>query len=231
MWRLRWRRHRYRRQGRGDALASCWEAPLPKPRQPWHQQGYLVCDAEMSSLELEQGELLSLGWVAIDAGRIALSSATHCLIAAQDTVGQSAGIHQIRDCDLRQAGSEADAIEQLCLAARGRVLVFHHAPLDLAYLDRASQRCFAAPLLLPYIDTLALERQTLARQEGGPRPGQLTLAGSRQRYGLPDYPAHNALTDALATAELLLAIASHRGGVDRNGNCQPATLADLLRVR
>lgn len=35
--------------------------------------------------------------------------------------------------------------------------------------------------------------------------GDLTLAGCRVRYGLPDYPAHNALVDALATAELLLA--------------------------
>ena len=30
----------------------------------------------------------------------------------------------------------------------------------------------------------------------------------RKRYGLPQYKAHNALNDALATAELFLAMAS-----------------------
>ena len=57
----------------------------------------------------------------------------------------------------------------------------------------------------PWLCTLRLEQQRLARREQPLQRGELTLATCRRRYQLPDYPAHNALWDALATAELLLA--------------------------
>ena len=38
---------------------------------------------------------------------------------------------------------------------------------------------------------------------------QSRLDDCRERYGLPRYGAHNALTDAIATAELWLAQMSH----------------------
>ena len=37
----------------------------------------------------------------------------------------------------------------------------------------------------------------------------MRLADARRRYGLPAYRAHHALTDALATAELLQAQVAH----------------------
>jgi DNA polymerase-3 subunit epsilon len=63
------------------------------------------------------------------------------------------------------------------------------------------------------IDTMQLEARLHPRKR---RPGWLRqlldqqavsirLADSRLRYGLPLYQAHHALTDALATAELLQA--------------------------
>jgi DNA polymerase-3 subunit epsilon len=63
------------------------------------------------------------------------------------------------------------------------------------------------------IDTMQLEARL---HRGKKRPGWLArvlgkqaesirLADSRLRYGLPLYQAHHALTDALATAELLQA--------------------------
>ncbi|MFV8819603.1 exonuclease domain-containing protein [Haliea sp. E17] len=228
MWTLRWRRLRYRGRAAGTPLEACWSAPLPNGRQPWQAQSYLVCDAEMSSLEIASGKLLSLGWVAIDNGRIALASAEHHLVASDESVGQSAGIHQLRDCDLEGAESEEQVMARFCAAARGRVLVFHHAPLDLAYLNRASKRYFGVPLLLPHLDTLTLELRRFQRREEHPRKGELTLAGCRQRYGLPDYPVHNALVDALATAELFLAIAGYRGGLDGAGINKPLKLEDLI---
>ena len=43
------------------------------------------------------------------------------------------------------------------------------------------------------------------------RDPQLNLADARRACGLPDYPAHDALTDAVATAELFLVL-RHRLG-------------------
>lgn len=168
----------------------------------------------MSSLEVADGELLSLGWVCIENGTIALESARHYLIKAENSVGQSAAIHQLRDCELRDGYTELEVLEHLLVAAAGAVLVFHNAALDMAYLNRSSERYFSAPLLLPTVDTLALEHARLRRQDRVIKPGDLRLHECRNRYHLPPYPGHNALVDALATAELLIAQAKHRGSGD-----------------
>jgi len=65
---------------------------------------------------------------------------------------------------------------------------------------------------MPCVDTLQQEQALLQRRETPIKPGDLRLQACRDRYNLPPYPAHNALIDALATAELLVAHASHRAG-------------------
>jgi DNA polymerase III subunit epsilon len=62
------------------------------------------------------------------------------------------------------------------------------------------------------VDTLRIEQRRLALRQHAPQSGELRLEACRRRYGLPDYPAHDALVDAVAAAELLLAQASHAGG-------------------
>ena len=201
---VRSRRWYWRR--RADAvLRAFWDAPLPSQRGEWRDSGYLVVDAEMSSLDPDQGELLSLGWVAIDSGAITLASARHLVIRAQASVGQSATVHRLRDCEVALGVSPVEALDALLHAARGRLLVFHNATLDMAYLDRLCMACHGAPLLQPWLCTLTLEQRRLQRREQVLRHGDLTLAGCRARYQLPQFHAHNALWDALATAELLLA--------------------------
>ena len=212
MWRL-WLQRLYRRSRvRGSALHHCWQQPLPSSGSDWRQISFLVCDAEMSSLDPAEGELLSLGWVVLENGGICLHSAEHHLIRASASVGQSAIIHQLRDCELEEAEPLSSAIERLLTVAAGKVLVFHNAFLDMAFLNLATRELYGVPMLLPTLDTLALEERLLRRRQQVIKAGDLRLQGCRSRYGLPDYPAHNALIDAIATAELLLAHARKRAG-------------------
>ncbi len=212
MWDLRLRRWRWlRRSGVDERLQTIWAESLPKRQRLLEDVVFLVCDAEMSSLNPEEGEVLSLGWVRVEGGEISLNSARHCLVQNQNSVGQSATVHRLRDCELAAGGSLEDALAALLSAARGGVLVFHHAPLDMAFLNRAAKRCLGGPLLLPAVDTLALEKRLMERREQSIPQGALRLQACRERYGLPAHHAHNALTDALATAELLLAQCAARG--------------------
>lgn len=206
---MQWRRWRWRRRA-DAALREFWDAPLPSRRTDWRQTRFLVVDAEMSSLNPEQGELLSLGWVEVSHGAISLGSARHLLIQSKSSVGQSATIHHLRDCELATGVTVDFALTQLLAVARGKVLVFHHAPLDLAYLDRQCLVQHGGPLCQPHVCTLQMEKRLLERRDHAIRAGDLTLASSRRRYQLPEYHAHNALWDALATAELLLAQATTR---------------------
>ena len=88
--------------------------------------------------------------------------------------------------------------------------MFHNAALDMAFLNKISRREFNAPVLMPVVDTLLQEEKLLRRREQPIKAGELRLQGCRERYGLPHFHGHNALLDALSTAELLIAMASRR---------------------
>jgi DNA polymerase-3 subunit epsilon len=70
---------------------------------------------------------------------------------------------------------------------------------------RASIDIFGRAWWPHFIDTLATEKRRLTQTSDLLKAGALTLGASRSRYGLPGYLGHNALIDAWATAELLLA--------------------------
>ncbi len=83
--------------------------------------------------------------------------------------------------------------------------------LDVAFLNKVSRRQFNAPILMPFVDTLLQEEALMRRADQPIKPGALRLQACRERYNLPHFHGHNALLDALATAELLLGMAAHRG--------------------
>jgi DNA polymerase-3 subunit epsilon len=208
----RLRRMWYAKKVAGTTLHNTWRCHTPGLGDDWRDVSFLVCDGEMSSLDANQGELLSLGWVVIERGAIVLESARHYLVKAKQSVGQSAAIHQLRDCELEEGRPAAQLLELFLAAAAGRVLVFHNATLDTAFLDRLTCREYGAPLLMPTVDTMLMEEVVLRRSDRVIKTGDLRLHACRQRYNLPRYSSHNALVDALATAELLLAQTQRCGG-------------------
>lgn len=165
----------------------------------------LAIDLEMTGLEPKKDHILSFGWVAISGLEIDLSTARHVLVKSDASVGQSATIHGLRRCDCADGVPLKEALQTLLKAVEGRVPLFHHAGLDSAFLKQALATCQLAPWQKLALDTLKIERQRL-QNRGEVIPAQrLSLEGCRDAYRLPSAPGHNALEDALATAELFLA--------------------------
>ena len=188
-----------------EALRSLLAQPLPSVFERLALTPMLSVDIETTSLDVSEGHIVSIAWVPVDDERIVLARARHIAVRVQGEVGQSAIFHQITDTDMRSGSELSSALEQFAAVATGRVLVFHNATLDMAFLGHAIMEQFGLPLLMPVIDTMAVERRRLLRQNQTIQEGRLRLYACRRDYGLPDYPPHNALSDALATAELLLA--------------------------
>lgn len=220
---LRLKRAWYQRKTASPALAKCWSGRYPAKSTDWRKLEFLVVDTETSALTALEGEMLSIGWVVLANAGIKLNTAEHYLLTSKRGVGQSATIHQLRDCELAAGISGEAMMERFLEVARGRILVFHHALLDMSFLNQISCMLYSAPLLLPYIDTLQMEQRRLSRQGKVPPKNGLRLGSCRTRYNLPDYPGHNALVDALATAELLLAQLTYRSGTGK------LSLRDLVR--
>jgi len=160
----------------------------------------------MSGLDANTCQLLSLGWVMIEQGRIINASGKHQLIHADRGAGESSKIHGLLDSNIAGAKSAAVVLMSLIKQMQAAVLVFHHAPLDIRFLQKAAIENFRCPMLFPYIDTMDIEKQRMHIQ--GKAMG-LRLSQCRERYGLVSSQQHNALADAQATAELLLAQAAY----------------------
>ncbi|MDT8450436.1 MAG: 3'-5' exonuclease [Wenzhouxiangellaceae bacterium] len=218
--RWRWRRlarHRSASAAAGGLAALASE--LPPPSTPIKSAPLLAIDLEMTGLEPARDAILSIGWVPIRDGRIDLAGAREVRLArgGGEWVGQSATIHGIRDCDREGGVAVVEALEMLLEAAAGRVAVFHHAPLDTAFLERALRRACGVGWLVPWIDTLDWFRRRQRRRGHDDTAAAATrLSAVRDHYGLAPRAAHGALDDALSCAEvvMILAARSHARLID-----------------
>jgi DNA polymerase-3 subunit epsilon len=173
----------------------------------------MAIDLEMTGLDPLQDQIISIGLVPIIQGQLPLSQAKHLMISIDGSVGQSAVVHGIVDNQLQGALPLDLAMRWLLNETQGHILVAHHAPMDLAFIQQHLHRVFGQRILLPFIDTLGIEKTRYLRQHGQLVEGCLRLGQSRGRYHLPVYAGHNALIDAIACAELFLAQASALGGL------------------
>jgi DNA polymerase-3 subunit epsilon len=210
-----YKRWRHRKRCRALAL-QCTQKPLISYIEQCADldAGLLIdtpiisVDLELTGLDVKQNQIIAIGWTKVDRGRLQFVSNRHLLINAEHSVGHSATIHELLDNEVAQGVPLEIGLKALFEAASGHICLFHHASLDVAFLQQA---CIAwAGIAPPFmvLDTMQMELLLRKRRDLPVQHGDLQLGMLRSRYKLPRYTAHNALIDACATAELLLAIAS-----------------------
>ncbi|MEL6302817.1 MAG: exonuclease domain-containing protein [Pseudomonadota bacterium] len=208
---LQWRRWRARKRVTDDAVSRLLSTALPAADAAIGDVELVALDMETNGLDTQNASVLSVGWVIVREGRVDLSSAERWLVSPDEEVGSSATIHGLTDTHLTDGRDIDEAMARVFEVMAGRVLVVHHAGLDKAILDRECCRLGGVPMHVPVIDTLALARVRAARQHHLGGPESLRLMDLRSEYRLPAYASHDCLVDALATAELLLAMLAHHG--------------------
>ncbi|MCW4630862.1 MULTISPECIES: 3'-5' exonuclease [Marinomonas] len=190
---------------------KAWHISRQAMQRAWTEWNYLVLDIETSGLDPKNDHIVSFGWVCIYKGVIELDTARHIVLDSAP-IGDSVGIHMITDSDVQQQGKRQESVlRYLRHLLRERVLVMHHAPMELGFLKHAWQTEALPAFSVSWLDTLAIERAKAHRSQQPIQDGGFRLGACRERYGLPEYQGHDALTDALATAELLLAQIAYQG--------------------
>lgn len=169
----------------------------------------LAVDVETTGLKPARHQLVSVGWVPVNGRVIDLSAAQYFVLRGAQ-VGDSATLHGVTDDDVAERGREpAEVLEAFLHAMEGRRLLAHFAQMETGFLSQLHTEVRGTSWRLhdsEVVDTLALERRHMERMGTYPRGEDLRLARVRERYGLPAYANHNALTDAIACAELYLAL-------------------------
>ncbi len=208
----------YEMFGQSDLLSEYQQAYLSVINKPITSAPLMAIDLEMTGLDPQQDQIISIGIVPIEPSlmplSIPLAKAQQIMINIDGSVGQSAAVHGIVDHHLSSALTLTQAMEWFVEKTKGHILVAHHAPMDIGFLQSHLYKTNGRAIKLPFIDTLALEKQRLLRQHDVLKEGSLRLDACRQRYGLPTYSGHDALTDALACAELFVAQVNSIGDIN-----------------
>ncbi|MGV6857601.1 MAG: exonuclease domain-containing protein [bacterium] len=195
-------------------LASYLHTPPVDPAIDHRHAEYLAVDFETTGLNPETDAIVSIGYVPIRDSRIQLAEAHQELIVPHVPLkAESVTIHGITHEKIMQNGQpEEEAIERLLIALAGKVMLVHYARIEQGFLNKFCKQHYGHFLPVHIVDTLELERTSLDSRSVPISRNALRLGNVRERYHLPRYPAHNALGDAISTAELFFALARHKQG-------------------
>lgn len=202
-----YRRKRALAKAADGALHDFLATPFPNKQTICSNASIVAVDMETTGLDPKKDEILSIGLVEIKNQAIQLDTAWHEIIRLdRELPPESVVIHQITDDQKEQGKPLEEVLPELLKRLQGKVMLVHFKRIEQNFLDAACRKLYGAPFAIPIIDTLELGQRTFERRNHTIQPSDLRLFNLRTRYNLPRYKAHNALNDALATAELFLAM-------------------------
>ena len=188
-----------------DFLYDVIKSPSPALSDLARETDFIILDLETTGLNSQKDLILSIGWVELTQGRIDLNSAQHMYINTDSQIKpETAIINHITPQMLSEGVPISEAMVAFFKAAQGKMIVAHACVVEDNFIGQyllKSHGLEKLPLL--WLDTLCIEKKMA--KAISTEDIDLTLASTRKRYGLPEYNSHNALADAVSTAELLLA--------------------------
>ncbi len=208
-----------------EALAAWQKRPAEDMSRSHFRTRYIVVDVESSGLNMVRDSLISIGAVAVCEGVIDANDAFE-VVLRQDEVSSHENIliHGIGGSAQREGVEPADALLAFLDYVGRAPLVAYHAEFDRAMIGRALREFLGKDLDLPWID-LAWVMPELFREL---IDGQVVLDEWLQRFDIENILRHNAVSDAYATAKLLL-IAQARAVTQ--GKDSAAVFMDIERAR
>ena len=178
----------------------------------------VVFDLETTGLSARRDRMCEIGAVRVRALEIADTFETY-VNPGTALPTEIARLTGILERDLRRAPRPEIATRRFLAFTGDATLAAHNARFDVGFLDGEVERLSGRRVAAAVIDTVWLARRLLVR-----RSERFSLASLAHFFGTSTAPCHRALPDALATAEILLALlglAQERGA---------RTLADVLEL-
>lgn len=205
------------RQSKSPILKAFYGSGCVLLDRPLSEVPMVAMDFETTGLDANQHAIVSIGLVPFTLDGIPLAQARHWVVRPRLPLHQtSVTIHGITHSDIDKAPDLEEILEELFSYLNGRIPVVHYRNIERPFLDVALRWRLGEGIRFPVLDTMAIEAHLYPDRNPsrwqrlmGKKPVSIRLADSRLRYGLPHYAAHNALIDAIATAELLQAQVLH----------------------
>ena len=203
-----YQRQRLFKKTQSEVMKAYLADPFPSKNELITNVGIVSIDFEATGLDVKRDSIVSVGMVDIVNMGINLASCSHQIITPNNELTEnSVIIHGITDSHCINAKSIADALPDLLMRLKGKVMLAHNAQIELGFLNRVCKSLYGTEFIIPVIDTMYLAKRSFERANRVYKSNDLRLFNLRKKYNMPEYKAHNAQNDAIATAELFLAIA------------------------
>lgn len=209
--------------------------PSPGRRSGGESQGlqdadFVVFDTELTGLKAKADSIVSLGAVKLRGRRILLGETFYGQVDPRTALtGRSVLIHGITPTEAAAYPGIDILLPQFLAFCGDALLAGHVVSIDLQFLNREMKELYGKPLGNRAVDTYKLSEWIKCRKEdhcayhgGSPERGDLFSIAAR--YHIPVKHAHNALSDAFITAQLLQRLL---GELPQFGI---RTVDDLLRI-
>lgn len=161
---------------------------------------FAVIDVETSGLSVRRDQLLQVAVVVVDARGTVLDTFSS-LVRPRHGVFSRVGprhLHGISRWSLRHAPRPEQVLPRVAQLLQGCVVTGHNVAFDVAFLQQTAKRAGVEVPIGPTLCTLRLSRRLDTERQQRHRLSDLCA-----RYGIPHSKPHDALADALATAQVL----------------------------
>ena len=190
--------------------------------RPLTDYNFVVLDTELTGLTPARDEIVSIGAVRIRDLSLDPGSNFYSLVHPRGPMPKlSTLIHRITPDEVKKAPHLHEVLPEFIEFCGDSLLVAHHVGLDMSFLNRASRSTLGAHLMNPCIDTLRLAQVYQAElwenyYDQYELKVSYNLRELSKSYGLPLFPEHNAMQDALQTAYLFLFLVKKlkHGGIE-----------------
>jgi DNA polymerase-3 subunit epsilon len=183
---------------------TAWQAlPTPRPDQTLRQSRCVVVDVESSGLNISRDRLIAIGAVAVVNGRVQLDDSLEIVLQqSQASAKDNILIHGIGGTAQTEGVAPADALLTFLEYLGKDPLVAFHVAFDESMISRALKTYLGLHFRHEWAD-LAYVGPALYPQFAR---SHRSLDDWMGLFRISNYARHNALADALSTAELLLAL-------------------------
>lgn len=175
---------------------------------------FVVFDTELTGLNPRRNHIVSIGAVTVRNLRIVPHESFYSIIKPKgEEISTATFIHRITPEKLVDAPSIEEVLPKFIEFCGSSILVGHQLQIDLPFLRKACRKVLGTMIPNPFIDTIRLAqccRKRLNKIGTKHSLDQISydLGSLARRLGLPLFPQHDALGDALQTAYLLLRLIS-----------------------
>jgi DNA polymerase-3 subunit epsilon len=207
----------------GQRLHALSEVRPPPIRRSHRMNRYVTVDVETTGIDLNKDRVISIGAVAIHQGLVDLSDCFEVVLRQRES-SPTANIlvHQIGGQQQLAGDDPAESLVRFLEYVHLSPLVAFRSDFDRTMLDRELTEVLGLRTHSLWIDLAKLMPALYPNNECR------TMDDWLQRFGIKMVARHDALADALATAQMLQVVLAE---ADKVGMDCPAKLDEMQRAQ